>query len=228
MGYLEQILGDHEQIRFETRQHPFVFYSKIFFEVIVIVLLIAATYVVARQQGAAWLEYKTTVVLGLAGIALIVVISALLDYLRWVNERYVLTNLRVIHLRGIFNKSTIDSSLDKVNDVQMRQTILGRMFDYGDLEILTASEEAINRMEKIARPLDFKREMMNAKAEFEGYLRPPSAAVYEQAYHSPRPNDAASRVDLEATLTRLAELHQKGLITDDEFQQKRQEILSRI
>ncbi len=49
-----------------------------------------------------------------------------------------------MQISGIFNKSVIDSSLEKVNDIKMDQSALGRMFGYGDIEILTASELGVN------------------------------------------------------------------------------------
>jgi uncharacterized membrane protein YdbT with pleckstrin-like domain len=225
MGYLEQILGDQEQIRFETRRHWFIFFARIVFELVLCTILLIAIVVILNLEenaGSEWSKYKP-IIAGILGVfALGVVFSAIIDYLRWSNERYILTDRRVIHLRGIVNKSTIDSSLDKINDVQMSQTIFGRMFDYGDLEILTASEEGMNRLDHIAHPLDFKREMLNTKAEHEGYLRPPGAAAYEGA--PPR----VSQQDIEGMLLKLADLRQKGLISDDEFNQKRQDLLNRI
>lgn len=233
MGYLDQLLGDGEQIIFETRQHPFVFYGRIAFEVAVIVMMVAAAYVTKQASDgpgtSKWDSYGSWVMAVLIGLSVLVIVSAVIDYLRWVNERYILTDRRVIHLRGIANKSTVDSSLEKINDVQTSQTVFGRMFNYGDVEILTASDEGINRMIKIANPLEFKRSMLNAKNNLDSYMRPPSAALYEAARNDHRAYaPAPSENDFEALLSRLADLRQKGLITEDEFQQKRREILSRI
>jgi len=64
---------------------------------------------------------------------------------------------------GVFNKQVVDSLLEKVNDVKTEQSFLGRIFGYGDIEILTASEQGANRVRMIARPLEFKVAMLDAK-----------------------------------------------------------------
>ena len=114
-------------------------------------------------------------------VKVLVLISAFLDYLRWNNEQYIVTDQRVIQIRGVLNKEVIDSSLDKINDVELRQSWLGRIFNYGTIEILTASDVGINEMRRIAQPLEFKRAMLDAKHHFArgfGYLDPAPVAAY--------------------------------------------------
>src|SRR3970040_80145 len=64
----------------------------------------------------------------------------------WWNRQYVITSRRVIQVSGTFNKRVTDSSLEKVNDVKMVQSFFGRLFDFGDLELLTASEAVIDKL----------------------------------------------------------------------------------
>ena len=119
MAYIDELLGRGENILYVGRQHMFVLVSNILAELSLIALLIAA--------GVFSQRYLTTVSVGgfpggqlvlfvCGAISLIVLISAFLDYLRWNNEQYVVTDHRVIQIRGIFNKAVIDSSLDKIND----------------------------------------------------------------------------------------------------------------
>ena len=42
---------------------------------------------------------------------------------------------------GILNKRSSDSSLEKINDAILEQSVLGRMLNFGDLEILTAADD---------------------------------------------------------------------------------------
>jgi uncharacterized membrane protein YdbT with pleckstrin-like domain len=60
---------------------------------------------------------------------------------------WVVTNLRVIDESGIITHQAKESPLDKINNIQYRQTVAGRMFDFGDVEIQTAAEQGatINR-----------------------------------------------------------------------------------
>jgi len=173
--------------------------------------------VAASVSPRAWPGNGQYIALGAGVIAVIVVLSALIDYLRWRNDQYMVTDRRVLQLKGVINKRVIDSSLEKINDVELQQSMFGRMFDYGSIEILTASEEAINRMDSIAHPLEFKRAMQDARAHYDGYLdRSPI-----QAYDQPRS-------DIQGLLEQLAALHASGILTDTEFEAKKQEVLSRI
>jgi uncharacterized membrane protein YdbT with pleckstrin-like domain len=96
-------------------------------------------------------------------IMLIPLITLLRDFLTWWNRQYVLTNRRVIQVSGTFNKKVTDSSLEKVNDVKMVQSFFGRPFNFGDLEILTASEAGIDKLSWLADPIRFKTTMLDAK-----------------------------------------------------------------
>jgi uncharacterized membrane protein YdbT with pleckstrin-like domain len=78
-----------------------------------------------------------------------------------------MTNRRVIQVTGVFSKEVSDSLLEKLNDVKTDQTFLGRIFGYGDIEIMTASETGVNNFRHISKPLEFKRAMLEAKEELE-------------------------------------------------------------
>jgi uncharacterized membrane protein YdbT with pleckstrin-like domain len=230
MAYIDQLLGRGEQILYTGRQHMFVLVSNILAELSLIALLIAAGVVSQRyltNVSVAGRPGGTVVLIACGVISLIVLISAFLDYLRWNNEEYVVTDHRVIQIRGIFNKDVIDSSLEKINDIELRQTWLGRIFDFGDIEILTGSDVGVNAMRKLGHPLEFKRAMLEAKQEQNrgyGYLDPQAVAAYMQ-----QPAQAAgAHDDIEQTLRKLADLRDQGLLSQAEFETKKQELLSRI
>lgn len=213
MSYLRQLLGENEEIVFSTRQHWFIPFAHVLTEIVLLGLLAAAVIVIPRTG---WAIDTSLVYIIAAALAVIVIFSAVGDVLRWNNEQFVITDRRVIQIQGVVNKNVLDSSLEKINDVELQQTLLGRIFNYGDLEILTASEEAINRMHAIHNPIVFKRAMQDARARYDGYLdRGPV-----QAYDSPR--------DVQAVLTQLAALRDRGILSPAEFEAKKRELLSRI
>ena len=85
-------------------------------------------------------------------------------FLSWRVNVFVLTNRRVVEVTGIFNKTVSDSSLEKLTDVVLRQPLLGRIFGYGSIEILTAASGAgVNDLRQIRRPMAFKQAMVDAK-----------------------------------------------------------------
>ena len=158
--YINTLLGDNEKMLLVTRQHWFVLFGNILVEIVfIIILLVALT--------AASIFLSPFAAVG-ALILLIPLGSMVRDILIWSNRQYIVSNRRVMQVNGIINKNVIDSSLEKVNDVKMSQSFFGRIFNYGSVEILTASELGVNLFQKIEDPVHFKTAMLNAKEKL-GY-----------------------------------------------------------
>jgi membrane protein YdbS with pleckstrin-like domain len=128
---------------------------------------------------------------------------------------YVLTNRRVILEEGILSRRSMDASLGKINNVEHRQSLWGRLLGYGDVEIDTASETGATRFPGISDPLDFKREILGA---VEGY---------RIAGNAPRPAPAAALSPAEK-IRQLKGLLDEGLISPQEFEAKRQDLLAEM
>ena len=79
----------------------------------------------------------------------------------------MLTNRRVIQVEGVLNRNATDSSLEKINDAVLSQSVFGRMFDFGDLTVLTASESGIEKMRMLRSPVVYKKKMLDAKHDYE-------------------------------------------------------------
>jgi uncharacterized membrane protein YdbT with pleckstrin-like domain len=205
--YLKHLLGNHEEILLVTRQHWFVWIQAILLEGFIALIIIAADIALYYV-----LSFNPLVFLGLI-LLLIPVISLARDTVIWSNRKYVITSRRVIQIHGVFNKDVTDSSLEKVNDVKMDQSFIGRMFDFGDVEILTASELGVNLFKRIAEPVKFKTTMLNAKAKLED----------DQAGHGDHEEN-----DIPTLIARLGQLRQQGVITEAEFQTKKSELLAKL
>jgi hypothetical protein len=90
---------------------------------------------------------------------------------------------------GVINKHSTDSSLEKINDAALTQSVFGRIFNFGDLDVLTASEAGIERFRMIHDPVEFKKTMLDVKHEYEIEMNrgpvpssPPLRATTESAY----------------------------------------------
>jgi len=218
MGYLEDLMGKNEQIMLTTRQHWIMVIGALLVNGFFVLLLLGigvALWFLVPVLG--WIP------LALAGvISLIPLWRLVADWLHWQNDMYVVTNRRIIQAQGVINKHVIDSSLEKINDVVLTQSALGRMLSYGDLEILTGSEIGVNLLRRITDPVHFKTEMLNQKegmnemGAFESKARRTLAAA------------APTAGDIPELIGELDELRKKGLITDAEFQEKRAKLLARI
>lgn len=219
--YLKRMLADEEKILLVARQHWFVFLSSILVELIVTLVIVAIAAIVSTISAVTTIIPLISIVVALV-LLLVPFIGGLHDFLVWWNRQYIVTNRRVIQISGIFNKNVTDSSLEKVNDVKMEQTVLGRLFNYGDVEILTASELGVNKFRIIGDPIHFKTAMMNAKARLEQpYTIPPAVTVVEE-----EPQE--EKEDIPAMLEKLDSLRSRGIITEEEFQDKKAKLLAKI
>ena len=73
---------------------------------------------------------------------------------RWTTETDV-TNMRVVHKTGFIKRQTFEMSLDKVESVDVNQSILGRILNYGDVTIQGVGE-GTQTIATIASPLSFR------------------------------------------------------------------------
>jgi hypothetical protein len=158
-------------------------------------------------------------------IAIVITLAPLAEMVRisadWFNERYIITNRRVMEVRGTINKNVRDSALEKVNDVELNQSIVGRLLGYGTVQIITGSDIGVNNFRRISNPVRFKREMLNAKEQMQ------SSSSKERAVHQDLPDELEDDeiIDL---LNELDELRKKGILTEEEFQAKKKELLVRL
>jgi hypothetical protein len=99
----------------------------------------------------------------------------------------------------------------------MTQSFWGRIFNFGDIEIMTASELGVNLFKTIGNPVRFKTTMLNAK---EGMGMEQDHFIARQAPN--RPDDIPTLID------DLARLRQKGILTEEEFQRKKNDLLAKM
>ena len=210
-NYLDNLLGQKEKIILVSRQHWFILARSIFLEVSLILILLVVSIVFAISN-----PHLAILIVVIAFLLLLIPIATMTkDILEWTNRQYIVTNRRVIQISGIINKNITDSSLEKVNDVKMRQSVFGRMFDYGDIEILTASELGVNLFSKISEPIKYKSAMINAKEELD---QPVNRMVI----------DDTSPKSIPSLIASLEQLKNQGVITEEEFKAKKSDLLTRL
>jgi membrane protein YdbS with pleckstrin-like domain len=262
MSYARNLLSRGEEVVFESRQHWFAVLGQTW------------PFVIAAILAFAVLIWQTTSTPGsLTGFLQIVSLLVLLVSLgriglkawSWRNQEYFVTTRRLIKAQGIFNKEMADSGLEKINDAHLTQSWLGRIFDFGTLDILTASDESagIQDYEMLAEPIKFKIAMLNQKEKLERpdlapppRLQSPSQIPAMQRAEPMPPRAGSDRVaevpmgapthsaapvapaapttppsaadQLTATLESLAALRDRGLITAEEYEAKKRDLLERM
>jgi len=206
-SYIQSLMGEREKSLLVSRQHWFILARNIFLEILAIVIIIILAVVAAISFLPLW-----WIPAAIGAILLLIPVATMLrDILDWWNRQFLVTNRRVMQISGIFNKNVIDSSLEKVNDVKMEQSVFGRMFDYGDVEILTASELGVNKFKRIENPIRFKTAMINAKEKLER-----------------GEEGVGENEDILAMIARLDQMRQQGILTEEEFAAQKGNLLSKL
>ncbi len=145
-SYRETLLAPDEPVRHVTHPHWFGVLGQTLKGIALLVLVLAGIVVLQFLEiFPIWFQpYRPIAAMFLGSIAATVTIFQLIHWLRWRSHEIVVTDRRVIRITGIFSKDVIDYSLDAINDLRLRQSWLGRVFNYGDIEIFTASDD-VNR-----------------------------------------------------------------------------------
>ncbi|NJD26865.1 MAG: hypothetical protein FIA92_01035 [Chloroflexi bacterium] len=250
--YADRLLADGERIALRGRQHVL---APIIDGRIAWAILIASIVLVflsgQLQRGIA------RDIFGWIGLALLLGSLVWLGYvfLRWYSTEYMVTNRRVVNVSGILNKRSADSSLEKINDAVLEQSILGRMFGFGDLDILTANEESVDRYRLLGQAQTFKKTMLDQKHRLEQEVfqvpapplratapTPPPAApaapvglpgggvavATPTAAPAAPPAKAMTAEEITRALGDLADLRDRGAISAEEYEAKKQDLLGRL
>ena len=146
--YIDDILQPGEKVLYSTNAHWMFYLPAIGAWIVVLALLI--------------LSRMTTVdglVMACLAAAAVVAVAALYWtaaawFHRWTTETDV-TNMRVVHKTGFIKRRTFEMSLDKVESVDVNQSILGRLMNYGDVTIQGVGE-GTQTISTIASPLSFR------------------------------------------------------------------------
>ncbi|HEX3525813.1 MAG TPA: PH domain-containing protein [Thermoanaerobaculia bacterium] len=166
----------------------------------------------------------------LAVIGLVLGIWTLSRLLLLRSNEYIVTNLRLIQQTGLLTKRSMDVRLDKINNVEHRQTIWGRLLGFGDLEIDTASETGRALFPDIGHPLQFKRAILAAVEDYRGRAFRPVVMPPPPVQAAPAPSAASSlsAIPPAERIRQLKKLLDEGLISPQEFEAKRRQALDEM
>jgi uncharacterized membrane protein YdbT with pleckstrin-like domain len=92
-------------------------------------------------------------------LALVAVILVFREWYQWWITEIAVTNRRVIYKKGWIRRHTNEMNMDKVESVQVDQSILGRMFDFGTVKIL-GTGEGFEALRTIAGPIKLRNNII--------------------------------------------------------------------
>jgi uncharacterized membrane protein YdbT with pleckstrin-like domain len=150
MSYLQQVLQPGESVRFRTNVHWFVYLPAI--AALMIGLALGGWYYWNDQYSLVLL--LGALVFGTAGVLL-----AIAAWLKRFGTEIAVTDRRVIYKTGLIRRHTTEINMDKIESVDVDQSVLGRMFGFGTVTI-RGTGEAVEPLRDIADPIAFRNAIM--------------------------------------------------------------------
>lgn len=145
MKYIEKVLQPGEKIVFSSTLSWAVYFPSVLLWLAALALAVAGG---ALQRGNVWLWSALVV-------ALVAATSGLKAWFRrWTTEVDV-TDRRVVYKRGFIRRHTVEINMDKVESVDVDQSLFGRLFDYGDV-VIRGTGAGIEPLRGIDSPLAFR------------------------------------------------------------------------
>ena len=233
--YADRLLADGERVALRSRQHLLatIIEGRVPWILFVLALVLLGLDVQLEPGG-------VRDGFGLLGLVLLLVSLGWLAYvyMEWYSQDYLVTNRRVIKVEGILGKRSADSSLEKINDAVLQQSLFGRMLGYGDLDIMTAAEESVDRYRMLSQAQTFKRTMLDEKHKLEQEAFQIPAPPLRAAPPAPEPAPVAAAPapaprtmtsdEITGALGNLADLRDRGAISQEEYEAKKQDLLGRL
>ncbi len=156
------------------------------------------------------------------------VIYWLLRYSGWKVNIWVVTNFRVVDEAGFLNHYAKESPLDKINNVSYDQTVWGRLFNFGHVEIQTAAEAGATDYYNVNHPKRLKDTITAAQAEYKNWQFGNQAQQMAAAMDA-RAAGVSRSVEtpvIAQELERLFELKMKGALSEDEYNRAKARLLN--
>jgi len=168
----------------------------------------------------------------------------LYDYIIWSHTAFAITDRRILTQYGVFNIRFADTRHERISNVTVHQTLFERIFRFGDVMFSTSGEtggidsnspafradhQGAVLWEDIPHPFEVR------KMAEEAILQPAQPAVVYQTVPGPLRSPPASgrgpsisTVEAEERLVKLQQLRDKNLISEEEYEAKRREIISQM
>lgn len=145
MNYIQKNLLSGEEIKYVAKLHIFLFIQPI------ILLLVGAFLASSPKEISAMTHYAGLLILFFG------IVSLLSRILIKVGSSYAVTNKRVILKTGVISRKAVDLVLTKCEGLHIKQSILGRIFNFGTITVTTGGVSS--SYPYIADPLAFRREI---------------------------------------------------------------------
>lgn len=212
MTYPQRLLNPGEEVAFDLHPHWWYFVGLALSAVAIVAGLIIAPQVLPQNQD----TVRRVTLYVLLGLAALWAVWFLIKFLAWRTTHFVLTGDRLIFRSGMLGRQGREIPLERVNDLSFHQSLFERLVGTGDLMIESAGERGQDTFSRIPHP-DRAQQAIYTQME----------ANRRRLTGQPVPTEAAAP-SIPAQINELAQLRDKGLVTEEEFQAKKADLLSRM
>jgi uncharacterized membrane protein YdbT with pleckstrin-like domain len=217
MAFPRRLLIENEELVLDLRPHWIALVLPSLVTILVVVGWIL-TLAWAPDSGAA----RSVLIWGSFGVGILILIwYPVRAFTAWATSNFAVTSDRIIHRQGFIAKRTMEIPLEAINDIRFHQGVLERIVGAGDLIVQSASEYGRNEFANVRHPETVQKTIYqqgerNKERMYQGRERMPVAPPA-----APPPAAPSTTTELE----RLAELRDKGVLTEAEFQNQKKKIL---
>jgi uncharacterized membrane protein YdbT with pleckstrin-like domain len=219
MAFPRNLLAEHEKLIFDLKPHWVALVPSVLWTI----AAIAGLFLGYRGAEEIFDEDDTTAKMVVGAVVTIAwYLLAVLPALRWRFTMFVLTTDRLITRHGIIAKHSREIPLERINDVAFSQTVLERALGAGDLLIESAGERGQTTISDVRKPeqvqlMIYKQTEANSTRIVTGQV---GEAMAAQA--------GGREPSVTEQLEDLGRLRKDGVLTEEEFQAKKAELLKRL
>jgi uncharacterized membrane protein YdbT with pleckstrin-like domain len=206
MAFPKKLLTSDEEIVLDLRPHWIALVGPIVVTILLIAAVIAAYAGIHGSNGAKGILKLAT----LAAAILLFLIYPLRQFIRWATSHFVVTNERLIHRSGLIAKNSMEVPLNRLNDVRFHQGVFERMIGAGDIIIESAGERGQEVFADIRHPENVQKVIYERSEAYQ------ARGTFAHEPHQPSTSEE---------LQRLADLRDRGAITDAEYEAQKARLL---
>jgi uncharacterized membrane protein YdbT with pleckstrin-like domain len=157
MRYVRKVLQPGETVVYATKLHWLIYVNTILLAIACFVLVGAAVSTSDSQNISLAFEIAAII------FALLALSTGLRAFIRRATTELAVTDHRVIYKSGLLSRHTIEMNRDKVESVDVDQSLLGRIFGYGTV-VVRGTGGSLEPMRNIGDPLTFRSHITASQA----------------------------------------------------------------
>jgi len=141
MSYIKKTLLPDEQLSYYSGPHAIVFFPCVIWLVVTVAtaIFLSPEYIFISYIG-----------------MMMVIFYAIACYISYISREYGITNKRVLVKMGFIRRHSLEIFFHKIESINTRQSVFGRMFDYGTV-IISGTGGSQDPFDFVPHPLEFRR-----------------------------------------------------------------------